>query len=103
MASRTDDPTRSPHADYKSVMTKDALPLPHLLRGEMVSVIGGLWESEAIGSGKASGVVVALGNSIMVVFPRSERHMNLVALEFEPCTGLSGLPQLLSLAGMAPA
>ena len=85
------------------MMTKDALSLPHLLRGEVASVSGGLWESEAIGSGKASGAVVALGNSILVVSPHSERHMNLVALEFEPCTGLSGLPQLLSLAGMAPA
>lgn len=84
-------------------MTKDALSLPHLLRGEVVSVIGGVWESEAIGPGKASGAFVALGNSIVVVSPHSDRHMNLVALEIEPCTGLSGLPQLLSLAGMAPA
>ena len=66
-------------------MTTDALSLPHLRRGEMVSVIGGLWESEAIGSGKASGVVVALGNSIVVVFPHSERH-----IEFG-CAGIRAL------------
>ena len=69
----------------------------------LVTVVGGPWESEAIGSGKASGASLALRNPILVVSPRSERRMNLVAMGFEPCAGLLGLPPLLSLAGMAPA
>lgn len=66
-------------------------------------MIGGPWESEAIGSGKASGASLALGSPILVVSPGGERRMNLVAMAFEPCAGLLGLLPLLSLAGMAPA
>ena len=83
-------------------MTKDVLSLPHLLRGEDVSEFCGFGESAAIGSGKARGANLALGASMLVVSPRDERHMDLVALGFEPCTGLRGLPPPLSLAGMAP-
>lgn len=42
---------------------------------------------------------MALGAFILVVPLRGERHMHLVALGFDPCTGLLGLPPPLSLAG----
>lgn len=71
-------------------MTNDALSLPHLLRGEVVSEFWGFGESEAIGCGKASGASLALGAFMPVVPPRAERHMDLAALGFEPCVGPVG-------------
>ena len=54
-ASRAHDAIRWALTGYKNVMTKDALSLPHLLRGEVVSELCGFWESEAIRSGKSQG------------------------------------------------
>lgn len=102
VVSRAYDATRRTLTYYKSVMTKDALSLPHLLRGKVDSVFGGPWESEGIGFGKARGAGVALGNRVLVVSLRGERHMSLVAMGFEPCIGLLGLLPPFSLAGMAP-
>lgn len=104
-ASRTDDVTRRGPYGYKNVMTKDAFSLPHLLRGELMSVFGGPWESEAIGSGKTCSAGAALGGFILAVSPRGESYLNLAALGFELCPGCEAYPPHpppLSPAGMAP-
>lgn len=88
-------PYARPFTGYKYVMTKDALSLPHLLRGEDESQLCRVGESEAIGPEKARDANLALGVSMLVVSPSHERHMDLGVLGFESCIGRLGLPHHL--------